>query len=118
MFQNSRQTKEHVETVLNAEREKWAQEKARSQEALRSAEAELARLREEASKDAFPHIPVSGHESDAEEITWPRAKVGSLYHELFLLCIKLLWFESGVLANKVDVLFSLGQNGMPYVVFK
>ena len=120
MFQNSRQTKEHVESVLNAEREKWAQEKARSQQALRSAEAELARLREETMKDAVPHIPVSGHESDTEEITWPRAKVGSLYHELFLLCIrpKVLWFESGDLANKVDVLFSLGQNEMPYVVFK
>ena len=82
MFQNSRQTKEHVHSVLHAEREKWAQEKARSQQALRSAEAELARLREEASKDVAPRLPVSGHESDTEEITWPRAKVGELYHEL------------------------------------
>lgn len=83
MFQNSRQTKEHVDSVLNAEREKWALEKARSQQALRSAEAELARLREEASKDDVPRIPVSGHESDTEETVWPRAKVGTLYHEYF-----------------------------------
>ena len=79
MFQNSRQTKEHVESVLKAEREKWAQEKARSQQALRSAEVELARLKEEVSKDTAPRIPVGGHESDTEEITWPRAKVGELY---------------------------------------
>ena len=83
MFQNSRQTKEHVESVLNAEREKWAQEKARSQQALRSAEVELARLKEEASKDTALRIPVSGHESYTDEITWPRAKVGELYHEFF-----------------------------------
>ena len=60
----------------------WAQEKARSQQALRSAEAEVARLREEAIKDAPTRIPVSGHESDTEEITWPRAKVGILCHEV------------------------------------
>lgn len=68
--------------MLNAERERWAQEKARSQQALRSAEAEVARLREEVSKDAPTRIPVSGHESDTEEVTWPRAKVGILCHEL------------------------------------
>ena len=88
MLQNSRQTKEQVESVLHAEREKWAQEKARSQQALRSAEAEVARLREEASKDSAPRIPVNSHKSDTEEITWPCAKVGELYHQLFLLCIR------------------------------
>lgn len=91
MFQNSRQTKEHVESVLNAEREKWAQEKARSQQALRSAEVELARLKEEASKDTAPRIPVGGHESATEEITWPRAKVGEMYHEyvcFFLMYVR------------------------------
>lgn len=64
--------------MLNAEREVWAQEKARSQQALRSAEAELARLNEEISKDTgTPRIPLSSRESDTDEITWPRSKVGS-----------------------------------------
>ena len=66
--------------MLNTEREMWAQERARSQQALRSAEAELARLREEISKDiGTPRIPVSSHESDTDEITWPRSKVGSVW---------------------------------------
>ena len=56
----------------------WAQEKARSQQALRLAEAELARLREENSKEPAMRIPVSSHGSDTEEVTWPRAKVGVL----------------------------------------
>jgi len=102
--QNSRQTKEHVESVLNAEREKWAQEKARSQQALRSAEAELARLREEASKDAVPPIPVSGHESDTEEITWPRAKILKLYKRF----IKAESFRKALVYQKRYLLLLLG----------
>ena len=104
MFQNSRQIKEHVESVLNAEREKWAQEKARSQQALRSAEAELARLKEEASKDAVPRIPVSGHESDTEEITWPRAKVMIVLPDVG--CLK----RVKGLCNRTTFLFYLGVN--------
>lgn len=65
--------------MLNTERELWAQEKAESQQALRAAQAELARLREEVNKETAARIPVSGHESDADESTWPRAKVGVLF---------------------------------------
>ena len=59
----------------------WAQEKAQSQQALRAAQVELARLREEVSKEAAARIPVSGHESDTDETTWPRAKVGILLNK-------------------------------------
>ena len=46
-----------------------------SQQALRAAQVEQSRLREELNKDAATRIPVSSHESDSDEITWPRAKV-------------------------------------------
>lgn len=65
--------------MLNAEREMWAQEKEEFQRALSAAQAELSRVREELSKDAATRVPVSGHESDTDETTWPRAKVGSCF---------------------------------------
>lgn len=73
--QSSRLVREHAETVLKTEREIWAREKMESQQALRAAQVEQSRLREELNKDAATRIPVSGHESDSDEITWPRAKV-------------------------------------------
>lgn len=60
----------------------WAQEKAESQQALRAAQTELSRLREEANKEAAARVPVSGRESETEEATWPRAKVGVLCNEV------------------------------------
>lgn len=75
--------------MLKAEREMWAQEKAESQQALRAAHSELSRLREEASKDAATRLPASGHESDTDDITWPRAKVRVLcYKALLSLCLR------------------------------
>lgn len=73
--QSSRLVREHAESVLKTEREIWAREKMESQQALRAAQVEQSRLREELNKDAATRIPVSGHESDSDEITWPRAKV-------------------------------------------
>ena len=75
-FQNSRLSREHADSVLNAEREMWAQEKEEFQQALSAAQAELSRVREELSKEPAAFVPVSGHESDTDETTWPRAKVG------------------------------------------
>lgn len=75
--QSSRLTREHAESVLRTERERWAQEKAESQQALRATQAELSRVRHEAVKDVGASISVSGHESEGE-VTWPRSKVGSL----------------------------------------
>ena len=54
----------------------WAQEKAESQQALRAAHSELSRLREEVNRDAVARMPVSSHESDTNDTTWPHAKVG------------------------------------------
>lgn len=68
--------REHAESVLKSEREIWGREKMESQQALRAAQVELSRLREELNKEAATRIPVSSHESDTDEITWPRAKVG------------------------------------------
>ena len=74
--QSSRLVREHAESVLKTERETWAREKTESQQALRTAQIELLRLKEELSKEAVTRAPVSGNEPVTEEITWPRAKVG------------------------------------------
>ena len=63
-FQNSRLSRERAESVLNAEREMWAQEIEEFQQALSAAQVELSRVGEELRKEPASRVRVSGHESD------------------------------------------------------
>ena len=54
----------------------WNQEKEEFQQALSAARAEQSRVREELTKEPAARVPVSCHESNTDETTWPPAKVG------------------------------------------
>ena len=87
--QSFRQATEQIESVLKAERERWAKEKAESQKALHAAQTELSRLRAETRKQSalrtLSNVPVSGHEPENERSTWSHAKVRNLELPVFAL---------------------------------